>query len=128
MTTSSSSSSRPRVLISDKMDPLAAAVFEKAGCAVDVKPGMSPAELAACIGAYDGLAIRSATKVTKDILTAAKNLKVIGRAGIGGSYEFGLERVNHGWCITRMVVTKLWELGNRDLPARVLGNQSQTEV
>ncbi|MCB1556765.1 MAG: phosphoglycerate dehydrogenase [Alphaproteobacteria bacterium] len=83
MTTSSSSSSRPRVLISDKMDPLAAAVFEKAGCAVDVKPGMSPAELAACIGAYDGLAIRSATKVTKDILTAAKNLKVIGRAGIG---------------------------------------------
>ena len=74
---------KPRVLISDKMNPLAAEIFEKAGCDVDVKTGMSPEELIACIGDYDGLAIRSSTKVTKDVLAAAKNLKVIGRAGIG---------------------------------------------
>ena len=39
---------------------------------------------------------------------------------LGGSYEFGLERVNHGWCVTRMVVTKLWESGNTELPRKVL--------
>ncbi len=50
---------------------------------VDQITGMSPDELAACIGEYDGLAIRSATKVTEAILAAATNLKVIGRAGIG---------------------------------------------
>lgn len=74
---------KPRVLISDKMDPNAARIFEERGCDVDVITGQSPEELAAMIGAYDGLAIRSSTKVTKDILDAATNLKVIGRAGIG---------------------------------------------
>src|SRR5690606_16520739 len=53
------------------------------GIEVDVKPGMTPDELRAVIGQYDGLAIRSATKVTKDILAAATNLRVVGRAGIG---------------------------------------------
>jgi D-3-phosphoglycerate dehydrogenase len=74
---------KPKVLISDKMDPNAARIFQERGCDVDVKPGMTPDELKAVIGQYDGLAIRSATKVTKDILDAATNLKVIGRAGIG---------------------------------------------
>ncbi len=74
---------KPKVLISDKMDPNAARIFEERGCDVDVKPGMTPDELKAVIGEYDGLAIRSATKVTADILEAATNLKVIGRAGIG---------------------------------------------
>ncbi|WP_338445321.1 phosphoglycerate dehydrogenase [Pelagerythrobacter marensis] len=74
---------KPKVLISDKMDPNAARIFEERGCAVDVKPGMTPDELKAVIGEYDGLAIRSATKVTREILDAAPNLKVIGRAGIG---------------------------------------------
>ncbi|UIP06444.1 phosphoglycerate dehydrogenase [Erythrobacter sp. SDW2] len=74
---------KPKVLISDKMDPNAAKIFEERGCDVDVKPGMTPDELKAVIGEYDGLAIRSATKVTKDILDAATNLKVVGRAGIG---------------------------------------------
>jgi D-3-phosphoglycerate dehydrogenase len=74
---------KPRVLISDSMDPNAARIFAERGCVVDVKPGMSKAELIACIGEYDGLAIRSATKVTADVLEAAPNLKVIGRAGIG---------------------------------------------
>jgi len=72
-----------RVLISDKMDPKAAAIFRDRGIEVDEKPGLSPDELKAIIGDYDGLAIRSATKVTKPILDAATNLKVVGRAGIG---------------------------------------------
>src|SRR5690606_32488390 len=60
-----------------------ARIFEERGCDVDVKPGMTPDELKAVIGQYDGLAIRSATKVTKEIIDAATNLKVIGRAGLG---------------------------------------------
>jgi len=74
---------KPKVLISDKMDPNAARIFEERGCDVDVKPGMTKEELIACIGQYDGLAIRSATKATAEVLAAATNLKVIGRAGIG---------------------------------------------
>ena len=74
---------KPRVLISDKMDPNAAKIFAERGCDVDVITDKTPDELAAMIGDYDGLAIRSSTKVTKQILDAATNLKVIGRAGIG---------------------------------------------
>ncbi len=73
----------PKVLISDKLSPAAVAIFQERGVEVDVKPGLSPDELKAIIGDYDGLAIRSATKVTKDVLAAATNLKVVGRAGIG---------------------------------------------
>ena len=72
-----------KVLISDKMSPLAEQIFKERGVDVDYKPGMTPDELKACIGEYDGLAIRSATKATADIIAAADNLKVIGRAGIG---------------------------------------------
>ncbi|KPL68188.1 3-phosphoglycerate dehydrogenase [Erythrobacter sp. SG61-1L] len=74
---------KPKVLISDKMDPNAARIFEARGCEVDVITGETPEQLIARIGDYDGLAIRSSTKVTKEVLDAAKNLKVIGRAGIG---------------------------------------------
>jgi len=73
----------PRVLISDKLSPLAEQVFTSRGIEVDWKPGLDKAELADLIGAYDGLAVRSATKVTEKILAAAGNLKVVGRAGIG---------------------------------------------
>ena len=72
-----------RVLISDKMDPKAAAIFRERGIEVDEKPGLSADELKSIIAEYDGLAIRSATKVTKAILDAATGLKVVGRAGIG---------------------------------------------
>ncbi|MEG3618264.1 phosphoglycerate dehydrogenase [Magnetovibrio sp. PR-2] len=72
-----------KVLISDKMSPRAEEIFKERGVDVDYKPGMTPDELKACIGEYDGLAIRSATKATADIIDAADNLKVIGRAGIG---------------------------------------------
>ncbi|MDH3241955.1 MAG: phosphoglycerate dehydrogenase [Alphaproteobacteria bacterium] len=72
-----------KVLISDSLSPAAVKIFKDRGVEVDFKTGMSAEELIACIGAYDGLAVRSATKVTKDVLAAATNLKVVGRAGIG---------------------------------------------
>ena len=73
----------PKVLISDKLSPAAVDIFKRRGIEVDLKPGLSPAELRAIIGEYDGLAIRSATKVTKELLDAAPKLRVVGRAGIG---------------------------------------------
>ena len=73
----------PKVLISDQMDPKAAEIFRSRGVDVDERPGLSKDELKAIIGDYDGLAIRSATKVTADVLEAAGKLKVVGRAGIG---------------------------------------------
>ncbi|HEX5281585.1 MAG TPA: phosphoglycerate dehydrogenase [Micropepsaceae bacterium] len=73
----------PKVLISDKLSPAAVDIFKQRGVTADVKPGLSKADLLAIIGDYDGLAIRSATKVTADVIRAAKRLKVIGRAGIG---------------------------------------------
>ena len=73
----------PKVLISDKMDPKAAEIFRERGCEVDEITGQTPEELMKIIGEYDGLAIRSSTTVTPEILEAATNLKVVGRAGIG---------------------------------------------
>ena len=73
----------PKVLISDAMDPRAAQIFRERGLEVDERPGLTKDELKAIIGGYDGLAIRSATKVTRDLLEAATSLKVVGRAGIG---------------------------------------------
>lgn len=73
----------PKVLISDKLSPAAVEIFKARGVDVDLKTGLSEAQLIEIIGAYDGLAIRSATKVTAVVLAAAKKLKVVGRAGIG---------------------------------------------
>jgi D-3-phosphoglycerate dehydrogenase / 2-oxoglutarate reductase len=73
----------PKVLISDKLSPAAVEIFRNRGIEADLKPGLSPADLRAIIGGYDGLAIRSATKVTKELLDVATRLKVVGRAGIG---------------------------------------------
>jgi D-3-phosphoglycerate dehydrogenase len=72
-----------KVLVSDNISPKGVEILKKAGLEVDVKTGMKPEELKACIGAYNGLVIRSATKVTAEIIEAATNLKVIGRAGSG---------------------------------------------
>lgn len=89
-----------KVLISDKMSPRAAEVFRDRGVEVDEKPGLSPDALAAIIDQYDGLAIRSATKVTADILAAAKGrLKVIGRAGIGVDNVDQAAATAHGVCV-----------------------------
>jgi len=73
----------PKVLISDKLSPAAVAIFKDRGIETDVKTDLDKAGIKAIIGQYDGLAIRSNTKVTADLLSAAANLKVIGRAGIG---------------------------------------------
>ena len=73
----------PKVLISDKMSPAATEIFRARGVEVDEKTGMSPTELIACIADYDGLALRSSTKATAEVVAAAHRLKVIGRAGIG---------------------------------------------
>ncbi len=73
----------PKVLISDKLSPAAVAIFKDAGIEVDVKTDLTPDQLIAIIGDYDGLAIRSNTKVTAAVLEAATKLKVVGRAGIG---------------------------------------------
>lgn len=73
----------PKVLISDKLSPAAVAIFKDRGIETDMKTGLSKDELQEIIGGYDGLAIRSSTKVTEKLLSAADNLKVVGRAGIG---------------------------------------------
>jgi len=75
----------PKVLISDALSPAAVQIFKDRGVEVDFQPnlGKDKDKLAEIIGNYDGLAVRSATKVTPKILANAKNLKVIGRAGIG---------------------------------------------
>jgi D-3-phosphoglycerate dehydrogenase len=73
----------PKVLISDDLSPRAVEIFRERGVDVDMKVGLKPDQLKEIIGDYDGLAIRSATKVTKEIIEAAHALKVVGRAGIG---------------------------------------------
>ncbi len=73
----------PKVLISDKLSPAAVRIFQERGVEVDLKPGLDKDQLAQTIERYEGLAIRSATKVTEKVLDRARNLKVIGRAGIG---------------------------------------------
>jgi D-3-phosphoglycerate dehydrogenase len=77
--------SAPKVLISDALSPAAVQIFKDRGIEVDFQPnlGKDKEKLAEIIGNYDGLAIRSATKVTSAILEKAANLKVVGRAGIG---------------------------------------------
>lgn len=73
-----------KVLVSDALGEIGIEMFQKEdGIDVDVKTGLAPEELKAIIAEYDGLVIRSATKVTEDLLESATNLKVVGRAGIG---------------------------------------------
>uniref|UniRef100_H2MRX6 phosphoglycerate dehydrogenase n=1 Tax=Oryzias latipes TaxID=8090 RepID=H2MRX6_ORYLA len=71
------------VLISESVDPRCRAILEENGILVTEKQNMKKEELIAEIGLYDGLVVRSATKVTADIISAAHNLKIIGRAGTG---------------------------------------------
>ncbi len=73
----------PKVLIADKMSPKAEEVFRARGVEVDVRPGLSVAELLEILPQYEGVAIRSSTRLTGDLIRAATRLRVIGRAGIG---------------------------------------------
>ncbi|MBA1340997.1 MAG: D-3-phosphoglycerate dehydrogenase [ANME-2 cluster archaeon] len=71
-----------KVLVSDSLSEKGIEILEK-GAEVDVRTGMSPEELKACIGEYDALVVRSQTQVTEEVIVAAENLKIIGRAGVG---------------------------------------------
>ncbi|MBI2843845.1 MAG: phosphoglycerate dehydrogenase [Armatimonadetes bacterium] len=72
----------PKVLVADKLSPDGIEVLKQTAD-VDVRTGLPREELIACIGEYDGLVVRSATKVTADVIAAANKLKIIGRAGVG---------------------------------------------
>jgi D-3-phosphoglycerate dehydrogenase/(S)-sulfolactate dehydrogenase len=73
----------PRVLVSDDLSAEGVALMRRAGLEVDVKVGLKPEELEALIAEYEGLAVRSATKVTARVLDKAARLRVVGRAGVG---------------------------------------------
>ncbi|MEZ5774879.1 MAG: phosphoglycerate dehydrogenase [Hyphomicrobiaceae bacterium] len=72
-----------RVLIADELSPAAVRIFSDRGVAADVRTGLSKDELIEAVADYDGIAVRSATKVTEKVIGAARRLKVVGRAGIG---------------------------------------------
>jgi len=95
-----------KVLISDQLSERAIEIFQERGLEVDFKPGLSADEQIKIISKYDGLAIRSATKVTAEMLSAASNLKVIGRAGIG------VDNVNVSAATSRGVVVMNTPHGN----------------
>tara|TARA_B100000674_G_scaffold9569_1_gene7290 strand:+ start:227 stop:865 length:639 start_codon:yes stop_codon:yes gene_type:complete len=73
----------PKILISDAMDNIASEIIKKNNLEVDVYTNLKPDELKKIIPEYDGLIVRSATKVTSNIINVATNLKIIGRAGAG---------------------------------------------
>ena len=73
----------PKILISDAMDNIAPEILLKNNLDVEIKTNLTPEELKNIIANYDGLIVRSATKVTDDIIEVATNLKIIGRAGAG---------------------------------------------
>ncbi len=73
----------PRVLIADKLSPTAVQIFKDRGIETEVKTGLDRDALIAIVGDFDGVAVRSATKITEKVIAAAHRLKVIGRAGIG---------------------------------------------
>jgi D-3-phosphoglycerate dehydrogenase len=124
----------PRVLISDPMDPKAAEIFRANGLEVEERPGLAGEQLRAILGDYDGLAVRSGTRVTADLLDSAPRLKVIGRAGIG------VDNVDIPAATARGVVVMNTPFGNsittaehavalmfalaRDLPAADFSTQS----
>ena len=73
-----------RVLLSDSLSPQGIDVLKRhPQISVDIKTGLSPSELAGIIGSYDALMVRSATKVTREVIDRANSLKIIGRAGVG---------------------------------------------
>jgi D-3-phosphoglycerate dehydrogenase/(S)-sulfolactate dehydrogenase len=72
-----------RVLVADDLSAEGVEILRRAGLEVDVRVGLKPAELEACIGDYDAVAVRSATRITASVLEQATRLRVVGRAGVG---------------------------------------------
>ena len=73
----------PRVLVADDLSPEAIEHLRARGIDVEVRTGLAPAALAAALAGHDGLLVRSATRVTAELLEAAPGLRVVGRAGVG---------------------------------------------
>ncbi len=101
-----SADSKPRVLIADALSDAAVRIFEERGLEPVVDVGLKPAELLQRIGEFDGLAVRSSTKVTAEVLAAAPRLKVVGRAGIG------VDNIDLAACTARGVVVMNTPHGN----------------
>lgn len=97
---------KPRVLISDSMSSQAVSVFEDRGLEVVNSSKLSEAELFDTIGDFDGLAIRSSTRVSAELLEHATRLKAVGRAGIG------VDNVDVPACTKRGIVVMNTPLGN----------------
>ena len=95
-----------KVWIADKMSERAIEVFRTRGIDVDYKPGLSDDEKLAIAGDYDGIAVRSSTTLKGDLLKAATNVKVIGRAGIG------VDNIDVDNCSRRGVVVMNTPFGN----------------
>src|SRR3569833_1434865 len=72
----------PKVLIADKLSPAAVAIFKERGVEADVITDLKKDDLIKIVGEYEGIAVRSATKITADVIMDSKNLKFVGRAGI----------------------------------------------
>ncbi|BBK29467.1 D-3-phosphoglycerate dehydrogenase [Stella humosa] len=96
----------PKVLIADSLSPRAVEIFRQRGIEVDVNTGLKPAELRAIVADYDGVAVRSATKITREVLAVADRLKVVGRAGIG------IDNIDVGAATARGVVVMNTPFGN----------------
>ena len=96
----------PKVLIADELSPAAVRVFAERGVEAEVRTGLKQDQLVAIIGGYDGLAVRSATKVTAEVLAAATRLRVVGRAGIG------VDNIDIDAATTRGVVVMNTPFGN----------------
>ena len=96
----------PKVLIADALSPRAVEIFRERGIDADVKVGLAPDEIRTIIAGYDGLAVRSATKVTRPLIERAANLKVIGRAGIG------VDNIDLGAATQRGIVVMNTPYGN----------------
>src|SRR3972149_788059 len=73
-----------RILVCDPIAEDGIALLKRLGAEVDVRTGLSREELLQAVDGYDGLIVRSETRLTREIIEAAKKLQVIGRAGIGG--------------------------------------------
>lgn len=96
----------PRVLIADELSPAALAVFRQRGMQADVRTGLAKAALVAIVGDYDGLCVRSTTRVDAEVLAAATRLKVVARAGIG------VDNIDVAAATARGVVVMNTPLGN----------------
>ena len=95
-----------KVLVCDNLDKVGVDILNKAGLKTELANGLKPEQLQKIIGKYDGLVIRSATKVNKELLDAASKLKVVGRAGVG------LDNVDIPTCTQKGVVVMNTPGGN----------------